>query len=549
MRHPENRDPAFDATTIGRHYGSGDWDANTITDYVRRNAAADPHGTAFHAPDIRLTWSAYDRLATQLAGAFVQLGMERGALVGTLLSGGSLVHVTYLAAQRAGLSMLGMGPRSGDQEVARLVQRTACPWLITRVTHRGRPTADLVAAVAEHGAHVEHHVAVDLDDEGLRLTLDGVAQPIPDVEEAGALIDGRGLGADELFFLSSTSGTTGVSKCVTSTMNTRKYFAPLAADAAELTDDDVFCSVLPSPYGFGLWSAHIVPTRYRLPTVLCADFDAAETLRLIERHRVTVLAAVTSQFVMMLNSPAVDECDLSSLRVVFTGGEPLKADRARQFEERFGATILQFYGSNEAGPVSVTRIGDSLDKRLHTVGKPVPAQRVRLFDAAGNDVTVHGGSGQCAALGPGTTPGYYRDAAADDALFADDGWLLTGDLATVDDEGYLVISGRTSDVIIRGGQNISAIEVEAEVATHPRIAQVAAVGVPDPVLGERVCVVVSTTDGSDIDLESVCEHLCQRGVSKHWWPERLRQLPELPLGVGGKLDKQGLRDEVVSRSG
>lgn len=535
----------FDPASIARHYANGHWDAATVADYVQHNAEHSPDEWAFRAPDANLTWAAYERLSAQLAGAFVRLGLPRGAILGTLLPGGSLVHVVYLAVARAGLVNLGMGPRSGDGEVARLLNETRCRTLVTAPEHRGRGAEELLAAVRNRGEAPRQHIAIGLDQYGLSVALDGEPQPLPRLGQAHSLIASRGLDADELFFLNSTSGTTGKSKCVTATMNTRKYFAPLAAEAAGLGADEVFCSVLPAPYGFGLWSAHFVPARYRATTVLCADFDPDETLRLIESERVSILAAVTSQFVMLLQRPAFLERDLSSLRVVFTGGERVHPDRAAEFETRTGARLLQFYGSNESGPLSVTRVTDSARDRLHTVGRPVAAQHVRLFDAAGTDVTATGGPGQCAALGPGITPGYYRDDAANAELFRADGWLLTGDMATIDDAGCLNLAGRTADLIIRGGQNISAVEVEAEVAGHPRIAQVAAIGVPDPVLGERVCVVVSTTDGADVDLDALREHLDARGVSKHYWPESVVSRRELPLGVGGKLDKQHLRAELA----
>lgn len=537
------RPAMFDAATLERHYDDGSWDSATVSDHVRRNAETDPEGWAFRAPDANLTWAGYDELATRLAGAFVRLGLARGDLLGTLIPGGSLVHVAYLAAQNAGLVTLGMGPRSGDREVARLLETTSCRWLLTRTVHRGRDTRDLVSGLGE-GPGPEHHVTVDLDDHGLVLALDGVRQALPELVEAEALIVDRALGPDELFFLNSTSGTTGAPKCVMATMNNRKYFSWLAADAARFGNDETILSVLPSPYGFGLWSAHFTPARYDFTTVLCADFDAEEALRLIEAERVTVLAAVTSQLVMMLNSPGAGERDLSSLRVVFTGGEPLHRERAEEFERRTGAPILQFYGSNEAGPLSVTRTTDSREKRLSTVGRPIPAQHVLLFDREGTEVTIRGGPGQCAGLGPGTTPGYYRDPEADAQLFRADGWQLTGDLATLDDDGYLSLAGRTADLIIRGGQNISAVQVETEVATHPRVTQVAAIGVPDPVLGERVCAVIATRDGLVIDIEELREHLRTRGVTKHCWPEHVRLRGELPLGTGGKLDKQRLRDEL-----
>lgn len=534
----------FDPATIERFHADGSWDPVTVADQVRDHATGQPDRWAFRAPDRNLTWREYDELSTRLAAALVAAGPRRGEFLGTFLTGGSLVHLAYLAAQKAGLVTAGIGPRAGDQEAARLLDRTACRWLLTRPVHRGRQAGAVAAAV---GGRSVRHVVADLTAEGLRLTVDGDPLDLPGLAESATLLAGRALDADELFFVNSTSGTTGRSKCVTATLNTRKYFSPLAIEAGELTGDDVVFSVLPAPYGFGLWSAHFVPARLGATTVLCGDFDAAEALRTIERERVTMLAAVTSQFVMMLNSPVMSTVDLSSLRVVFTGGERVHPDRAAEFERRTGAAILQFYGSNESGPLSVTRISDSRDKRLTTVGRPVAAQQVRLFDERGRDVTADSGPGQCGGSGPGVTPGYFDDAEANAKLFRQDGWLLTGDVAFLDDDGYLHVAGRTADVIIRGGQNISAVEVEAEVGTHPAVAQVAAVGVADDVLGERVCAVVVTTDGTALELDSLREHLRARGVSKHCWPEYVQTRPELPLSPGGKLDKKALSADLAAR--
>lgn len=526
--------PEFSDATIDRYYADGDWDVDTIADMVARNAAEAPDGVAFHAGDATLTWREYDRLAARLAGAYALAGWQPGELIAVLLTGGALTHVAYLAAQRAGLVTVGLPPRGGDAEIAHLLAQTGAGALATRATHRGRSGRELAGAVG-----ARRHLVLDLAGSELAVECDGRPLPVPSWEEAVAVIAGRGLGPDDLFFLNSTSGTTGRPKCVRQTMNTRKYFAPLAASAAAFGPDEVMLSALPAPYAFGLWSAHVVPARYRFPTVLSAEFDPAETLRLIERHRVTVLAAVTSQFIMMLNAPEFAGHDLSSLRALFTGGERVPHHRAVEFEERTGCAVLQFYGSNEAGPISVTRVDDDREKRLRTAGRPVPATRVRFFDRDGGPVA--GGPGQVAVRGPGCTPGYFRDEEANRILLREDGWLLTGDVGEVDADGYLSVTGRTADFIIRGGYNISAPVVEEVVGGHPRVAQVAVVGYPDEVLGERVCAFVVTRDGVDLDLGELRTYLAAGGVSKLNWPERLVRLPALPLGAGGKVDKVALR--------
>jgi acyl-CoA synthetase len=539
--------PAFDRATVRLYTESGAWDADSLGDLVRRHAASQPDGPAFLAPDARLTWREYDEWADRLAAALVGSGFAPGAKVGVFLPDGALVHAVFLAAERAGVVFVGIGPRSGDGEIAHLLRLSGAEGLITAPVHRGRDTRSLFAALAGQLPALHRHVEVSVIDGEPRLIVDGSEVALPSAATAAALTEGRGLGPNDLFCLNSTSGTTGMPKLVMQTMNIWKYFTGFAAEAGEFRSRETFMSLLPAPFGFGLWTGHVVPTVLGHGTVVLEEFDVEEAFAAIERERVTVIGAVSTQFIMMLNSQALSRYDLSSLRVMFTGGERVPYERAAEFEERTGCAVLQFYGSNEAGPISVTRISDSRERRLQTSGRIIAEMQPRLFSGEGLDITDSGGPGQCACKGPGLTPGYYNDEEANAGLFREDGWLVTGDLAEIDADGYLTVVGRASDFIIRGGHNISAVAVEDELASHPRVALVAAVGMPDPVLGERVCAYVVLRDGGGLELDDVRAHLQGRGTSKHVWPERVIVVPELPLAPGGKVRKADLREDIARR--
>ena len=353
----------------------------------------------------------------------------------------------------------------------------------------------------------------------------------------------RAFGADELWFLNSTSGTTGLPKVVMHHQARWFAFHELAVRTGTLTRDDVFMSVLPSPFGFGLWTAHFTPAILGAPCVLLDRFTPGATLDAIDAFGVTVLAAVSTQFVMLLESPALAEHDLTSLRVLYTGGERVPADRAAAFEDRTGARVLQFYGSNETGAVSATSLTDDRRVRLETAGRVIPELDVRLFDPdTGADVTAAGGPGIAACRGAVNCLGYWDDDDANAQLFTSDGWMRTGDLCTIAPDGVLTVVGRTSDVIIRGGKNISAAQVEAEVSTHPAVALCAAVAMPDPVFGERVCVYLEVRTGTAApDLAALVAHLDARGVGKELWPEHVVVVDALPRASGGKIAKAELR--------
>jgi acyl-CoA synthetase len=332
------------------------------------------------------------------------------------------------------------------------------------------------------------------------------------------------------------------------TQNRWMYFHQLAVAAGGLGSEDVFMSLLPAPFGFGLWTAHFTPTLLGAPVVLAPRFSPGDVLRLLQSHQVTVLACVSTQFLMLLNDPSLGDTDLSSLRVMFTGGEAVPYERAAEFEDVTGARVLQFYGSNETGALSRTSLTDSRDRRLRTAGRVIEEMQVRLLDGA-EDATDAGAPGEPVCRGPATSLGYWDDDDANAKLFRADGWMRTGDLATLDTDGYLTIVGRLSDIIIRGGKNISAAQVEAELMSHPDVDMAAAVSMPDPVFGEKVCAYVVAAGAARPTLEELIAHMLSRGAGKELLPEHLVLVDSLPIASGGKVAKAQLREDLRRRLG
>jgi acyl-CoA synthetase len=525
----------FDDELIRRYTAAGHWDAMTLAQRIGVLAEADPGGLAFATEDERMTWGAYDRESTRLAAKLAAAGLSPGDRLGVLLPDGPTVHAAYVAAEKAGLVLVGIAPRSRVNEIAHLVDTSGCRALLTTPEHRGAPSADTVAGLRERGHEIDVHLTLDA---AFTLARDG--EPVADADPER--LAGRALGPDELWLVNSTSGTTGLPKCVIQTQNRWKFFHQVAADAGALTREDVFLSLIPAPFGFGLWTAHFTPTLLGAPCWLQPAFDVERAIALIETARVSVLCCVSTQFVMMLNSPALDRHDLSSLRVMFTGGERVPYNRSLEFEERTGGLVLQFYGSNESGAISRTTVRDTRERRLRTAGQVIDAMAARVVDLdSGEDLTGTGQPGLCLCRGPAATPGYYDDAEANTRLFTPAGEMRASDVVTIDAEGYLTVVGRDSDIVIRGGQNISAVAVEELIGAHPRVSLVGVAGVPDDVFGERVCAFVCTHDGGPIALAELTAFLDAEGVSKYLWPEHLVVVDELPRAPGGKIDKGELR--------
>jgi acyl-CoA synthetase len=513
-----------------------------LADVVDAHARSQPDALAYAADGARMTWRDYARRSDRLAQLLVALGLARGDRVAVLLPDGPGVHAAWIGVEKAGLVTVGVGPRAGALEVAHLLRRSGARALVSHATHRDLDFAAILATLAREGKPVGHHVVIDgelADADALRV--DGMT-----IRPAFRAPDpARRLGVDDVFLLNSTSGTTGLPKCVVHDQRRWYEFHALAVEAGSFTREDVFCSVIPAPFGFGVWTSHVTPALLGVPTVVLPRFSPELLLDAIELHGVTVLAAVSTQFVMLLGSD-LSRRRLGSLRALFTGGEAVPRARALEFELETGAAVLQFYGSNETGALSRTTLADPQQRRLDSAGRTIDSMHVRLFDEEGRDVTASG-RGQPGCRGPLLSRGYWDDPKANEELYTPDGWMLTGDVVEIDADGWLRVVGRRADFIIRGGKNVSAVAVEEAVCGHPDVALAAAVAMPDPVFGERVCVYCEARAGRTPTLDSIVAHLRARGVSPETWPERLIVVDALPRSSGGKIAKGALREDVKRR--
>ena len=525
--------PAFTDEESARYRAAGWWSDVTLSDAVTRNAEQRPDRFAYiDHPGQSFTWREFDAAATALAEQLAGFGIVRGDRVAVWHGDSAAIHLLFVAVERCGAVVVGIGARAGTREVAAIL-RNARPKLLISDGQRSEAATQATTAIEELSVPV-----LELGDggRGPRLSIDAEPSTVP---------VGDALGADDVFLINSTSGTTGLPKCVVHTQNRWHYFHQKAVANGQLTRDDVFLPVIPMPFGFGIWTSHTSPIYLGATAVILDRFTARATCEAIAEHRVTVLCCVSTQLTMLMADRASRDNDLSSLRVVFTGGESLPYRPAAEFEQLTGAMILQFYGSNETGLLSATTVSDSRERRLRTGGRIVPEMSVRLFDVD-EDVTETG-KGQPACRGPATSLGYLG-GTDHDQLFTRDGWMRMGDICEIDADGYLSVTGRTSDFILRGGKNISASAVEDAATTHPAIAVAAAVSMPDPVFGEKVCLYTELVGSQTLNLPDLVEYLLTAGVSKELLPERLIVVEELPRSSGGKIAKSALREDIKART-
>jgi cyclohexanecarboxylate-CoA ligase len=301
---------------------------------------------------------------------------------------------------------------------------------------------------------------------------------------------------------------------------------------------------MPSPVTHitGLLYGLLMPAMLRTRVVLQDVWDATAALRLIEQQRCSVTMAATPFLHGLVHHPDLPAFDVTSMRVFACGGADVPPALIRQAGERLGTSATRVYGSTEFPTLSTSPPDTPQDKRAGTDGRAIGAAEYRIVDDAGADLRV-GQTGELLVRGPELFPGYLA-AADNDGAFTPDGWFRTGDLAVADRDGYVSIRGRKKDIILRGGENISATEVESLLFEHPAVREAAVVAMPDPVLTERACAFVVPEAGQAPSLPELTAFLLGKQLAKQKLPERLELVAELPKTQSGKVQKFRLRELI-----
>jgi non-ribosomal peptide synthetase component E (peptide arylation enzyme) len=280
--------------------------------------------------------------------------------------------------------------------------------------------------------------------------------------------------------------------------------------------------------------------------VLMERFSARAALELIERERVTYIPTAPAAIVSILADPELGRFDLSSLRVVITGGASAAIETIRDYQARAKGHLIELYGMLESGFHTYTRFTDDPEKVNGTIGRLVGDMEIRILDGAGDDVP-YGQIGEVAARGPSVHLGYHNNSAANAASFTDDGWFRTGDLGRfVDAAGNVQLSGRSKEIINRGGKKFFPREVEEILYTHPNVMHAAMVGLPDTRLGERNCLCVIPKTGRDLSLDEAVTFL-KGQIADYKLPETIERFAEFPMTGTGKIRRHVLRDQVLAR--
>jgi long-chain acyl-CoA synthetase len=482
-------------------------------------AVIDPHPADAVALVSRGQTTTYGELREQVArlrGGLTELGLDEGDRVAIVCANNWYFVLAYLAVLGRGLVAVPLNPSSPARELEREMAAVGVRAAI--VAPAGRASFDAIDAAAVPA--LEHRLFV----EDLPL-----AEPAPLVDRAPS----------DLAVLMFTSGTAGSPKAAMLTHGNllANIEQMQAAPGRAQNELDVSLGVLPLFHIFGLNVVLGVSLAAGSRVLLVERFDPGSALEAIVRHRVTILPGAPAMWTAWASSPDAAPDAFVTVRIAASGAAKLPLDVAAVIQQRFGVTISEGYGLTEASPVVTTAAGHV--GKPGSIGSALPGVRVRLVDADGDDVLI-GDAGELWVSGPNVFTGYWNDPAATANALTPDGWLRTGDIAVVDDDGALFLVDRAKDLIIVSGFNVYPAEVEDVLLEHPSVVACAVVGVAHPYSGEAVKAYVVTTPGASVEEDGLVA-FCAERLARYKCPEKVMFVDELPVGLGGKVLRRELR--------
>ncbi|EET4222637.1 medium-chain fatty-acid--CoA ligase [Escherichia coli] len=520
----------------------GLWGDASLADYWQQTARAMPdkiavvdnHGASY-------TYSALDHAASCLANWMLAKGIESGDRIAFQLPGWCEFTVIYLACLKIGAVSVPLLPSWREAELVWVLNKCQAKMFFTPTLFKQTRPVDLILPLQNQLPQLQQIVGVDkLAPATSSLSL---SQIIADNTPLTTAITTHG---DELAAVLFTSGTEGLPKGVMLTHNNilaseRAYCARL-----NLTWQDVF--MMPAPLGHATGFLHGVTAPFLIGarSVLLDIFTPDACLALLEQQRCSCMLGATPFVYDLLNLLEKQPADLSALRFFLCGGTTIPKKVARECQQR-GIKLLSIYGSTESSPHAVVNLDDPLSRFMHTDGYAAAGVEIKVVDDARKTLPP-GCEGEEASRGPNVFMGYFDEPELTARALDEEGWYYSGDLCRMDEAGYIKITGRKKDIIVRGGENISSREVEDILLQHPKIHDACVVAMPDERLGERSCAyVVLKAPHHSLSLEEVVAFFSRKRVAKYKYPEHIVVIEKLPRTASGKIQKFLLRKDIMRR--
>ncbi|HBC1579369.1 TPA: medium-chain fatty-acid--CoA ligase [Escherichia coli] len=520
----------------------GLWGDASLADYWQQTARAMPdkiavvdnHGASY-------TYSALDHAASCLANWMLAKGIESGDRIAFQLPGWCEFTVIYLACLKIGAVSVPLLPSWREAELVWVLNKCQAKMFFAPTLFKQTRPVDLILPLQNQLPQLQQLVGVDKQAPATSAL--SLSQIIADNTPLTTAITVHG---DELAAVLFTSGTEGLPKGVMLTHNNilaseRAYCARL-----NLTWQDVF--MMPAPLGHATGFLHGVTAPFLIGarSVLLDIFTPDACLALLEQQRCTCMLGATPFVYDLLNLLEKQPADLSALRFFLCGGTTIPKKVARECQQR-GIKLLSVYGSTESSPHAVVNLDDPLSRFMHTDGYAAAGVEIKVVDDARKTLPP-GCEGEEASRGPNVFMGYFDEPELTARALDEEGWYYSGDLCCMDEAGYIKITGRKKDIIVRGGENISSREVEDILLQHPKIHDACVVAMPDERLGERSCAyVVLKAPHHSLSLEEVVAFFSRKRVAKYKYPEHIVVIEKLPRTASGKIQKFLLRKDIMRR--
>jgi len=530
---------------LSDYLSQGAWELATISDHWDQNADRNPQGIAVTDGQQGFTWVEAKVWTDQLALAMVRLGLRRDDVLVVQLPNSAELPLIRVACEKAGILCLPV-PRTLRQAEMRFCLRfTEAAAVVAPWNYRDFDYFGMIRELQGEMPHLRHILVPGKEVPAGAFSLHELA--CHRREEKGDLtaLEARRYKAAEISLINSTTGSTGLPKFAEYTAAARLLYGRSYIDVLGLTEQDVLAALSPAAGGPNI-PVYFSAPRIGAKTVFLRHFEPKAAFELIQQERVTLACVVPAQLAMMMSDPHRDRHDLSSVRFWLSVGAPLAPNLAREAEDKLGGIVLNTYGAVDWGGVVFTSPLDPPQARYFTVGRPRVGTEVRLVDEEGR-LAAPGQVGELQGRGPSCSSGYYRNPEATLKTWTSDGGFPLGDLGQWDDNGNLALLGRKDEMIMRGGQNIQPGEIEDHLLAHPKVRQVAVVGMPDPIMGQRVCAyVVPRTEGG-IRLEEIVSFLRSKKLAPYKLPERLEVLNTFPMVSDTKVNKRILTADIAEK--
>jgi 2,3-dihydroxybenzoate-AMP ligase len=454
--------------------------------------------------------------------------------------------ITFFAMQKIGALTLLLIPRHNESEINHLCALTKPVAWVVPEQYGKIDYQPIVDDVLKENPQIEHVIQIRAEKGGRYMTLEGLIAEAELTEENLKAIDDRRPDPDEVSHIMPTGGTTGLPKASVRTHNSYITNVEYHSRAWGISSTDTVMVVTPVGHSMAMhWGIGAAFFNFA-KLVLLDSVQAEDICEVIQNEKVTAIPSVPALITRVVAMEGLQKYDLSSLRTISLGGAPSTPELIRTVNDRLKCTVINGFGSSE-GTNTATRPGDSIEIICNSVGRPVcPYDTIKIIDEKGQEVAF-GAEGELVSKGPGIFTGYFKSQEENSQIFTQDGFFKTGDKARKDQFGNITITGRIKDIINRGGEKISALEIEHRLSTHPAIHETAVVGMPDQVLGERICAYVVPKEGTNPTFDEIIAFLKGNGASVQQLPERIELVKDLPVTKVGKVDKNALREDIKKR--